>query len=121
MKHFLAITCCLLPCFTQSLEYKIQHENADVRVSKIILMPGEEVGLHRDEHPRTVIGLKGGTFKRIEEDGSSKDIVFLTGEAIFFEADPVGQKHRGINLSKTSLELIVVEYKTAALPQSAQI
>lgn len=113
MKRFLITAFCLLPFVIQAMEFKIQHENADVRVSKIMLMAGEEVGLHRDDYPRTVIGLKGGTFKRIEEDGSTKEIVFPTGEAIFLEADPVGQKHRGVNISPAPLELIVIQYKTS--------
>ena len=117
MKYILYCVC-LLPFAAQALEYKIQHENEQVRVSKIILEPGEKVGLHRDEYPRTVIGLKGGTFKRIEEDGSTKDVIFPTGEAVFLEADPVGQKHSGVNTSADFLELIVIEYKTKNGPNA---
>lgn len=112
MKSFLFMIC-LLPFTAQALDYKLLNENEHTRVSKIKLMPGEEVGLHRDDLPRTVIGLKGGIIKRIEEDGSTKEIVFPTGEAVFLEADPIGEQHKGVNISAEPLEIIVIEYKKA--------
>jgi quercetin dioxygenase-like cupin family protein len=111
MKFAFFSTLLSLPLFAQALEYHIQCENDQVRVSKLKLLPGEKIGLHRDEYPRIVVGLKGGAFTHIEEDGSSKEILFPTGEAIFFEADPTGQLHRGENGTE-ELEIIVVELKS---------
>ncbi len=93
------------------MEYCIQCENDQFRVSKIALDSGEEVGLHRDEYPRVVIGLKGGSYTRIEKDGSTKAIRFPTGEAVYLDADPIDQLHTGKN-SDEPLEIIVVELKT---------
>jgi quercetin dioxygenase-like cupin family protein len=99
-----------IPFFAQALEYNIQYENEQVRVSKIKLAATEKIGLHRDEYPRLIITLKGGTYTRIEEDGTSQNIVFSTGETIFLDADPIGHLHKGENGSQ-ELEMIVVEFK----------
>ncbi|NNM43254.1 MAG: hypothetical protein HKM07_02805 [Chlamydiae bacterium] len=111
MRFAYFLTLLSIPLFAHTLEYTIQCENDQVRVSKMKLLPGEQIGLHRDEYPRVVVGLKGGHFTRIEEDGSSRDIVFPTGEAIYLEADPVGQLHSGENGTE-ELEIIIVELKT---------
>lgn len=103
----------VLPLICQAMEYSPLCENAEVRVSKIKLQPEEKVGLHRDEYPRVVVGIKGGVVTRLEQDGSTQDVVFPTGEAIFLEADPVGQQHSAVNGTE-ELEIIVVELKTKA-------
>lgn len=110
MKWIYFLTVLSIPMITQSLEYELQYENETVRVSKIGMKADEKAGLHRDEYPRVIIALKGGSITRIEEDGSSKEILFPTGEAVFLEADPMGQLHLGEN-GKTDLEVIVVELK----------
>lgn len=112
MKHIRFLMLLLIPFASQALEYKIEFENDKVRTSKITMLPGEKIGLHRDEYPRIVVGLKGGTFTRTESDGSLTKVFFPTGEAIFLPADPVGQLHSGENGNK-ELEIIVVELKTA--------
>jgi hypothetical protein len=111
MKFLLLLTTLVAPLATQALEYTIQTDNEVVRIAKIVLAPGDEVGLHRDEYPRVVFGVKGGTFTRIEEDGSLTKVNFPTGEAIFLEADPVDQQHRGVNKSGKTIEIIVAEFK----------
>ncbi len=116
MKKVYFLAALALPFLAQSLEFEILTENDQIRVSKIKVFPGEEVGWHRDENPRVVIGLKGGTVTRIEEDGSKNDVYFPEGKAIFLDADPIGQMHRGINASKREIEIIVVEVKS---PQGA--
>jgi len=112
MKLHVFLIALSIPFFAQSLEYEIQTENEQVRVSKIKLSAGEEVGLHRDELPRVVIALKGGIIKRLEEDGSINEVQFPTGEAVFLEADPIGQMHRGVNSSDSEIEIFVIELKT---------
>ncbi len=101
----------MLPLAAQSLDYEKQFENDQVRVSKIAMAAGEKVGLHRDENPRIVIGLKGGTVKRLEQDGSTRDIHFPTGSSVFLEADPLDQLHRVVNASDAAIEIIVIELK----------
>jgi quercetin dioxygenase-like cupin family protein len=111
MKRILVIASLIAPLCVQSLEYEKQFENEQVRVSRVAMAAGEEMGLHRDENPRIVIGLQGGTIKRIERDGSANEIHFPKGGAVFLEADPVGEIHRAVNISDHVVEVVVVELK----------
>ncbi|MBS0603544.1 MAG: hypothetical protein JSS60_00740 [Verrucomicrobia bacterium] len=114
MKKALVFIGALAPFALHSLEFDMQFENEQVRVSKIVMAAKEEVGLHRDELPRVVIGLKGGTVRRMEQDGSTRDVHFPTGSAVFLEADPEGEMHRGVNVSDTELEVMIIELKGKA-------
>lgn len=111
MKFIWALAALALPLLSEAMEYEIQFENDAVRVSKIKMLPEEKVGLHRDENMRVIYGIKGGVITRTELDGSTSEILFPTGEAVFLEADPVGELHTGAN-GPEELEVIVVEFKT---------
>ncbi len=111
MKKTLIGICCFLAYGISAAESQIQFENNRIRASKIKIMAHEEIGLHRDDYPRVVISLKGGTITRLEGDGSMIDIDFPKGEAVFREADPLGQLHRSINKTCKPIELIVIELK----------
>lgn len=112
-RSLFAITACLLPFVVQGMDYEIQLENEEVRVSKWKIMPGEEIGLHRNEYPRVVFATQGGTMMRIEEDGSTNELIFPGGVAVFLNADPIDQLHRGVNSSETPIEAFMVEIKKA--------
>jgi hypothetical protein len=101
----------LLPLTAQTIEFEVQLENDEVRVSKWKLQPGEEVGLHRDEYPAVVFALQGGTITRFEPDGSTRDVIFPTGVAVYREVDPIDQFHRSINSSETAIEAVMIEIK----------
>ncbi len=98
------------PLMTQALEYTLQYENDQVRVAKIALQPNEEVGLHRDAYPRAIYGIRGGTLTRYEQDGSTTEVIFPTGDTIYLEADPIGEMHSAKN-GPQPLEIIVVDIK----------
>lgn len=102
---------CFLACGISAIESEIQFENDQIRASKVKIMAHEEIGLHRDDHPRVVISLKGGTITRLEGDGSMTDIDFPKGEAVFREADPIGQLHRSVNKTCKPIEMIIIELK----------
>jgi hypothetical protein len=103
--------CCLLVCGISAVESEIQFENDQVRASKRKIMAHEEIGLHRDDYPQVVISLKGGTITRLEGDGSTVEIDFPKGEAVFMEADPLGQLHRSANKTCKPIEMIIIELK----------
>jgi hypothetical protein len=42
-------------------------ENAEVKVWKSLVLPNNPLPLHRHEHPRVIVALKGGTMKVLEE------------------------------------------------------
>lgn len=111
MRQQLLFALASVPFFIHSLDYEMQSETKELKISKIKLSSKEEVGLHRDEFPRMVYAIQGGDVKRIHEDGSSDIVHFPTGQTIFLEADPIGKLHKGINISDNELEILVVELK----------
>lgn len=111
MRNIFLALACLIPFIAQALEVEKQFENEKISVLKVRLEAGEEIGLHRDEYPRVVIGLQGGTIHRIEQAGTCNEIVFPTGKAVFLEADPVGEQHRAVNKTDQAIEVIVVQLK----------
>ncbi len=113
MKFIWTIAALSLPLLSEAMEYDIQFENDAIRISKIKMLPEEKVGLHRDENLRVVYGIKGGVITRTEQDGSTREVHFPTGEATLLDADPVGELHTGAN-GPEELEVIVVEFKTKA-------
>ncbi|HSS37646.1 MAG TPA: hypothetical protein VLT58_02650 [Polyangia bacterium] len=85
-------------------------ENAQVRVWKTILKPGERIGMHRHEHGRVVVALRGGTLRIPQDKGGARDLVLETGKAYWLEADPAGELHGDVNPSPSKpLELMVIE------------
>ena len=59
-----------------------QFENDEVRVWKSVVMPNTPLAMHRHEHGRVIIALKGGTMKIVENTGSSEAHVWETGKAL---------------------------------------
>lgn len=88
-----------------------QFENADVKVWKSVIAPNNPLPLHRHEHPRVLIALKGGTMDIREEDGQSDVQKWEDGKAYWLPANPPGTRHQDINTSSTPIEVIVVELK----------
>lgn len=112
MKKSLLTLTCFLTMEIQSLEYTLQFENDYVCVGKAKIFPQEEIGLHRDIYPQVVVGLKGGTITRLEADGSSVEVVFPTGTAVFRPSDPEDQLHKSVNRSDEPVELMIIQLKT---------
>jgi len=111
MKTLLLCLICSLSLKVQGLEYEIQLENGSVRVARVKIMPQEEIGLHRDTHPQVVVALQGGVITRLEADGSTTDVNFPTGQAVFRDVDPPEQLHKSVNSSPTPVELIIIQLK----------
>jgi hypothetical protein len=111
MKYLLFGLVCLLSSIVQALEYEIQLENDSVSVARAKIMPHEEIGLHRDAYPQVVVALQGGVITRLEADGSTTDVNFPTGQAVFREIDPPEQLHKSVNNSPTPVELIIIQLK----------
>ena len=89
-----------------------QFENEHVRVWKSIIMPNQPLSLHRHDHGRTIVALKGGTLDVV--DGSNKTLQSMkweSGKAYWLDVDPAGQQHGDLNRGKEPIEVIVVEMK----------
>ena len=93
-----------------------QFANADVKVWKSLIMPGNPLPLHRHDHPRVIIALKGGTMHILEETGPAADksdiAVWEAGKAYWLPANPKTQ-HQDINIGKEPIEVMVVELQKA--------
>jgi quercetin dioxygenase-like cupin family protein len=88
-----------------------QFENSAVTVWKTVLAPHQRLGLHRHEHGRVVVALKGGTLTIPQDDGGSHQLVLETGKAYWLDADPPGKLHGDDNDSDRPLEMMVIEMK----------
>jgi quercetin dioxygenase-like cupin family protein len=107
----MSILACLALTQVQALEYEVQFENDQVSVSRVVIEPKEEIGLHRDSTPQIVIGLKGGKITRLESDGREIDVEFPTGKAVYRPIDPEGELHKSVNKSDTPVEMIIIQMK----------
>ena len=88
-----------------------QFENANVKVWKSIILPKQPLTMHRHEHGRALIALKGGTLDIVQKTGESKEVHWETGKAYWLDSDPPGTTHGDVNPGKEPIEVIVVELK----------
>jgi quercetin dioxygenase-like cupin family protein len=91
-----------------------QFENADVKVWRSLVAPGNPLPLHRHEHPRVIIALKGGTMKILEESGAADVQEWESGKAYWLPANPPGTRHQDVNVGSAPIEVMVVELKGAS-------
>ncbi|MGB2715563.1 MAG: hypothetical protein WBC51_15380 [Vicinamibacterales bacterium] len=89
-----------------------QFENQHVRVWKSIILPNQPLALHRHDHGRTIVALKGGTLDVVNERGATlKQFTWETGKAYWLDVDPPGQQHGDLNRGSEPIEVIVVEMR----------
>jgi hypothetical protein len=86
-----------------------QFENANVKVWKSIIMPKQPLTMHRHEHGRALIALKGGTIDIVEKTGESKKHLWETGKAYWLDKDLPNTQHADVNNGTEPIEVIVVE------------
>lgn len=88
-----------------------QFENEDVKVWKSVVMPNAPLTMHRHEHPRVIIALRGGTMKIVEQNGASEQHVWDTAKAYWLPANPPNTMHADVNAGDKPIEVMVVELK----------
>ena len=89
-----------------------QFENSEVRVWKSIIMPNQPLSLHRHDHGRTIVALKGGTLDVVDGKGATKEkMTWETGKAYWLDADAPNTQHGDMNKGTEPMEVIVVELK----------
>jgi len=86
-----------------------QFENESVRVWKSLIAPGQPLSLHRHEHGRVIVALRGGTLRIVKESGESRAVTWETGSAYWLPADPPGERHGDVNEGGEPIEVMVVE------------
>ena len=89
----------------------VQFENDDVKVWKSIVVPHAPLSMHRHEHGRVIIALKGGTMKIVEQSGASEAHVWESGKAYWLPANAPGTMHADVNAGDQPIEVMVVELK----------
>lgn len=88
-----------------------QFENDDVKVWKSIVLPGAPLTMHRHEHGRVIIALRGGTMKIVEQNGPAEPHVWETGKAYWLPANAPNTMHADLNAGDQPIEVMVVELK----------
>jgi quercetin dioxygenase-like cupin family protein len=89
-----------------------QFENGELKVWKSIIMPNQPLSLHRHDHGRTIVTLKGGTLDVVDPKGVTKEkMVWETGKAYWLDADAPNTQHGDMNKGAEPMEVIVVELK----------
>jgi hypothetical protein len=87
-----------------------QFENDQVRVWKSIILPNQPLALHRHDHGRTIVALKGGTLDVVDAAGKTmKQMTWESGKAYWLGPDPPGEQHGDMNRGKEPIEVIVVQ------------
>jgi beta-alanine degradation protein BauB len=90
-----------------------QFENEDVKVWRSVVYPGAPLTMHRHDHPRVIVALKGGDMKIVEDSGKSEDHPWETGHAYWLPANPPNTQHTDVNAGTEPIEVMVVELEKA--------
>jgi beta-alanine degradation protein BauB len=103
----------ILTARAQNVTHRIpMFENDQVKVWKTIIIPNSPLSMHRHEHGRTIVVLKGGTLTIRQDTGEKKNVEWKTGQAYWLDADPPGNKqHADVNETNDTIEVMVIENK----------
>ena len=93
----------------QSTRRVPQLENEDVKVWKSVVYPNTPLTMHRHDHPRVIIALKGGMMKIVENSGSFENHPWESGHAYWLPANPPNTQHADVNAGSEPIEVMVVE------------
>lgn len=86
-----------------------QFENEDVKVWRSVILPKQPLTMHRHDHPRVIVALKGGTVEIVDDGGARERHVWETGKAYWLPANPPNSRHADVNTGDQPLEVMVVE------------
>lgn len=86
-----------------------QFENEDVKVWKSVIYPNQPLTMHRHDHPRVIVALKGGTVEIVDQGGTREQHVWETGKAYWLPANLPNSRHADVNTGDQPIEVMVVE------------
>ena len=86
-----------------------QFENTNVKVWKSIILPKQPLTMHRHEHGRALIALKGGTIDIVQKTGESEKHLWESGKAYWLDKDLPNTQHADVNNGTEPIEVIVVD------------
>lgn len=98
---------------TPTTTYRLpQFENDEVKVWKTVILPNSPLSMHRHEHGRALVVLRGGPVTIVSDAGAKTSHTWETGGAYWLDADPPGTAlHADVNESAVPIEVVVVELK----------
>jgi hypothetical protein len=86
--HLLVAVCAVFPTVAvlrsqpgSTTQRYPQFENEEVKVWRSVVYPNAPLSMHRHDHPRVIIALKGGDMKIVESSGKSEDHPWETDHA----------------------------------------
>jgi beta-alanine degradation protein BauB len=88
-----------------------QFENDSVAVWKTVIAPNQPLTMHRHDHGRVIVALKGGTLKIVPENGEPYTVTWETGSAYWLSPDPPGTMHGDVNEGAEAIEVMVIEMR----------
>ncbi len=86
-----------------------QFDNEDVKVWRSIVLPNQPLTMHRHDHPRVIIPLRGGTMKIVPSTGAAEVHHWEVGQAYWLPANPPNTTHADVNGGTDPIEVMVVE------------
>ena len=106
-------TAVMMPAKAQNVTHRVpMFENDQVKAWKTVIIPNSPLSMHRHEHGRTIVVLKGGTLTIQQDTGEKQKLDWKTGQSYWLEADPPGSKlHADLNETTDAIEVMVVECK----------
>ena len=111
------LTGSMVPAIAQTVTKQVTHrvpmfENDQVKVWKTVIIPNSPLTMHRHEHGRTIVVLKGGILTIQQDTGEKQKLNWKTGQSYWLDADPKGNKqHADLNETNDTIEVMVVECK----------
>ncbi len=107
------ISTAIITANAQNVTHRIpMFENDQVKVWKTIIIPNSPLTMHRHEHGRTIVVLKGGTLTILQDTGEKQKLDWKTGQSYWLDAYPKGKKqHADLNETNDTIEVMVVESK----------
>jgi quercetin dioxygenase-like cupin family protein len=88
-----------------------QFENDSVAVWKTVIAPNQPLAMHRHDHGRVIVALKGGTLEIVPESGQPYSVTWETGKAYWLSPDPPGAMHGDVNRGTDAIEVMVIEMR----------
>ncbi|HXC97537.1 MAG TPA: hypothetical protein VNU92_17690 [Edaphobacter sp.] len=86
-----------------------QFDNEDVKVWRSVVLPHQPLTMHRHEHPRVIIPLRGGLMKIVEQSGKTEQHQWDVGHAYWLPANEPNTMHADVNGGTEPIEVMVVE------------
>jgi quercetin dioxygenase-like cupin family protein len=88
-----------------------QFENDSVAVWRTVIAPNQPLSMHRHDHGRVIVAMKGGTLKIVPENGEPHTVTWETGKAYWLSPDPPGEMHGDVNEGTDAIEVMVIEMR----------